>query len=389
MTGEKVIIECGAIETRAALIRDGRVVRFWFGPASGGEPADNRPIEGRLFAGRIRRIDKELNAAFVDIGAAEDAFLRLKTASAHSEGAGIIVRILARPRRTKGAVVDFVRTDNEGAAPGRIEHKPAAIEVVDALAGDGADIITDSADVLSILRDHGKDVRRTSGDETKGLFAAYGTDDVLDDALSATVSLPGGGALHFAETEALVAIDVDTGSASAASSERLREKTIAEATAEASRQIERRNLSGRIVIDFPSIRTRSVRTRAVQQIESTLAGIPRVTSTKIAGSNFTTLIRERLGASLWDETTEATTDAPAPGRRFTLDWLARCAIREVEWRQAAAPGLRLCLHAGNALHASLRETAKLTDAYFSRWGVRLEIACDDRIGDRDFEIVER
>lgn len=75
------------------------------------------------------------------------------------------------------------------------------------------------------------------------LFAAEGVDDVLVDALSPTVSLPGGAALHIQETAALTAIDVDAGPLKADEANRL-------AVPEIARQIRLRALAGMIVIDF-------------------------------------------------------------------------------------------------------------------------------------------
>ncbi len=391
MSDETLLIEQGAIETRAARMRNGEVVRSWFGPAFGAESRDLRPIEGRAFTGRVCRVDSALDAVFIDIGADRDAFLPIGKAKSEplAEGAMIEVRVIAAPRRSKGAVVDLVGAAGADASTGRLDPVPAPLEAAAAIGGDGVDIVTDGPAIKQRFAENGVEARMAQGEEARGLFAAYGVDQLLDAALRARVSLPGGGALHFSETEALVAIDVDTGAAGAASADRLREKAIAEAAREAMVQIERRNLSGRIVIDFPSIRARDVRARAVRHIEKAISGLSRVTSKSIAGSNFTVLARERRGASLWDETTEPVPGDLVPGRRFTLSWLARCAVREAERRQGAAPGARLGVRAGKALEGYLQELGDPRDAYFARWGAPLEIARDDQLGDRTFEIVER
>ncbi len=391
MTSETLLIEHGAIETRAALVRNSDVVRFWFGPAPGAEGWDLRPIEGRSFSGRVRHVDGALNAAFVDIGAAQDAFLPVrKTKTGQmTEGAAVHVRVVAAPRRSKGAVVELIGVAEAGSPPGRLDPASAPIEALETIGGNATDIVTDSAMVKQNLGQKGVDARMARGDEAPGLFAAYDADQAVDAALNERVALLGGGALHFSETEALVAIDVDTGATGAASADRLREKTIAEAVREAMLQIERRNLAGRIVIDFPSIRSRDVRRRAVTKIEKAISTLPRVTSTSIASSNFTTLIRERRGASLWDETTEPAPNDPVAGRRFSLLWLARCAVRQTERQQGATPGARPVIRVGKALHDCLQDMDNLADAYFERWGVRLDIMREDQFGDRDFEIIER
>lgn len=388
---ETVLIEHGAIETRAALLRDGVVHRFWFGPAPGREADDIRPLEGRTFHGRVRRVDGTIGAAFIDMGAAADAFLRLhdNNKSSVAEGAGVCVRVVAAPRRKKGAVVDYVGAVDGKAAPGRAGFRPAPLEAFGALGTANCETVVDSAESLALLRDGDVNARMARGDEQSGLFDRYGVYDALAEALSESVPLNGGGALHISETEALTAIDVDTGALGGSSADRLREKTIAGAARAAALQIERRNIAGRIVIDFPSIRTRSIRARSVAAIEEALGSISRVSSKSVAGSNFTTLIRERRGGSLWDETTEPAPCEPVGGRRFTLSWLARKAMGAAERRQAAAPGLRLCLRAGKLLQERLTREENAEEAYHARWGAPLGIACDGKIGDRAFEIVER
>lgn len=391
MTTQTLLIEQGAIETRAALLRDGVVVGFWFGPAVGGETRDQRPMARRTFIGCVRRIDQSLNAAFVDIGAEQDAFLprRATDRDELTEGAWVRVRVVSAPRRAKGAVVELIGMSEAKAQPGRFNVAPAPIEAIAAVGAAGAEIITDSAEILRALTINHVDARMMQNAEAPGLFARYEVELALDSALAERVALAGGGTLHFFESEALVAIDVDTGATGASSSDRLREKIVADAAREAALQIERRNLAGRIVIDFPSIRTRSVRGRAIKEIEKALFAKPRITSSSIAGSNVVTLIRERRGASLWDETTEIAPIDPVPGRRFTAAWAARCAMRAAERRQQAQPGARLTLHTSAALAEYLQNETNAATAFSLRFGAHIEIVRDDQLGDRNFDISER
>ncbi len=388
MSSKTLLIEHGAIETRAALLRDGVVARFWFGPAPGFEEDDTRHIEGRRFVGRVRRIEKTLEAAFIDIGGATDAFLPLRKPGL-VEGASVCVRIVAAPRRGKGAVVELIDILDGAEAPGRFEPSPAPVEAYEAIGADAGEIVTDSAEIAGLLQAHAGSARISIEREAAGLFAAYDVNDALETALDETVMLPGGGALHFSETQALAAIDVDTGALGASSSERLREKVIETAAREAVLQIERRNLSGRIIIDFPSVRSREARRRAAKLIEATLGRLTRITSKSVAGSNLTTLTRERRGASLWDETTEPFPSAPVAGRRYTSSWSARRAISAAERRLCATPGARLELRVSGGLDAYLNSGVDVRGAYFQRWGTTLDLVCDKNLGDRDFDLVER
>jgi ribonuclease G len=83
------------------------------------------------------------------------------------------------------------------------------------------------------------------------LFALYGIDEAIDRALSTRVDLPSGGFLVIEPTEALTAVDVNTGSF--VGDTRLGATVLRinlEAAEEVARQIRVRNLGGLIAVDF-------------------------------------------------------------------------------------------------------------------------------------------
>ena len=387
MAGDTVIIESGAVETRAALIRGGAPTRFWFGPALGGEAREKRLLPGCDYIGRITKADRSLGGAFLDIGA--EAFLPIKNDfSAHVvEGARLKVRVLAPPRQQKAATVAFLAPAEATDAPGLIgPAPPAPILALEALKAKEADVLTDSAEAQGVIAKAGLASRMARADEAP-LFQSFGAATALDAALAQTVSLPGGGSLSFHETEALTAIDIDAGALASSSSDRLREKTISAAADAISLEITRRNLAGRIAADFPSIRNKDVRDRAETTIRNVFSALIGVSSLNVTRGLFTTLTRERRGLTLWEETTEPAPSAPVPGRRFTADWLAKSAVRALEWRQAARPSARLALHAGSVLYAHLIDVAA-AERYFARWGAALAILKNAKLEENGFDLVE-
>ncbi len=111
------------------------------------------------------------------------------------------------------------------------------------------EVVTDSkatAKTLAQLAPEFAD-RITVNTERAPLFARHEIADTLADLDSVTVALPSGGALTIEPTEALTAIDVDSGAASDA---KLRLTTNLEAAREIARQIRLRDLLGVIVVDF-------------------------------------------------------------------------------------------------------------------------------------------
>ncbi|NLI92403.1 MAG: Rne/Rng family ribonuclease [Peptococcaceae bacterium] len=117
-------------------------------------------------------------------------------------------------------------------------------------------IVIDDDDLAEILRDKLREVgcsaaNRVWTDLKGSLFERYGIDVGIRNALQPKVQLASGGYLVIEQTEALTAIDVNSGKYTGKTS---LEETLLnlnlEAAEEISRQIRLRNLSGIIIIDF-------------------------------------------------------------------------------------------------------------------------------------------
>jgi len=104
--------------------------------------------------------------------------------------------------------------------------------------------------------------------DRSSLFEAYGLQPTVDTALRRSVTLPSGGHLTIDKTEALVAIDVNTGKfVGKRNLEETILRTNLEAADEAVRQLRLRDLGGIIVIDFIDMEESASR----QQVMSRLA----------------------------------------------------------------------------------------------------------------------
>jgi ribonuclease E len=103
--------------------------------------------------------------------------------------------------------------------------------------------------------------------EKKPLFAKYQLEEQLETVYSHKVSLKQGGSIVIDQTEALVAIDVNSGRATREKTiEETAFKTNMEAAQEVARQLRLRDLGGLIVIDFIDMRN----AKHNQEIEKTL-----------------------------------------------------------------------------------------------------------------------
>jgi len=202
-------------ETRwAALGERGEAVALYLERASDIQ----RPVIGERLQARVRRIDTVLGGAFVDLGAKGEAFLRLKTGDTLTEGAALAVDVAAEARRNKLA---RVRVADAQAAPVQGATRWRA-----GLNGGAAAVTED---------------RPAGCAEIQSAF---------DDALAASVTLPGGGRLQAERTEALIAADIDTGGRSARGGRAANALAVnLDAASELARQIHLRGWGGLAVLD--------------------------------------------------------------------------------------------------------------------------------------------
>ena len=112
--------------------------------------------------------------------------------------------------------------------------------------------------------DSSKKVIKYNGE--KPIFNNYKIDRQLDELYESQVSLPSGGTIVMAQTEALISVDVNSGKANRERSiEETAYKTNSEAAREIARQLKLRDLAGLVVIDF--IDMRDVRNRKAVENE--------------------------------------------------------------------------------------------------------------------------
>ena len=116
-------------------------------------------------------------------------------------------------------------------------------------------------------------IRTGKPDPRSDLFDVFGIQHELDKALRAKVWLKSGGYIVINHTEALVAIDVNTGKFVGKGSTRLEDtivKTNLEAVKEIVRQIRLRDLGGIIVVDFIDMEERRNREKVLMALQSAL-----------------------------------------------------------------------------------------------------------------------
>ncbi len=153
-------------------------------------------------------------------------------------------------------------------------------------------------------------------EEKVPLFSYYQIESQIESAYRHRVSLPSGGSIVIERTEALVAIDVNSGRSTAgADIEETALGTNLEAVAEAARQLRLRDIGGIIVLDLIDMAAVRNRRQIEQAMEEALENDrARTQVQRLSRFGLLEMTRERLGASLEETSTQICPRCSGQGR---------------------------------------------------------------------------
>ncbi|MDR9394801.1 MAG: Rne/Rng family ribonuclease [Roseovarius sp.] len=181
-----------------------------------------------------------------------------------------------------------------------------------------------------IMPSHAKNVKHYQ--DAMPLFARYQVESYLSSMFNPTVQLKSGGYIVIGVTEALVAIDVNSGRATKEGSiEETALKTNLEAADEISRQLRLRDLAGLIVIDFIDMDERknnaAVEKRMKERLKTDRA---RIQVGRISGFGLMEMSRQRLRPGMIEATTQPCPACHGTGLIRSDDNLALSILRQIE-----------------------------------------------------------
>ena len=168
--------------------------------------------------------------------------------------------------------------------------------------------------------------------EPAPLFVKHRIEDHLAQIYSPVVPLRSGGYLVINQTEALVAIDVNSGKATRERNiEATALKTNTEAAEEAARQLRLRDLAGLIVIDFIDM-DEGKNNRAVEKVlkDALKDDRARIQMGKISGFGLMEISRQRRRTGVLEGTTHVCEHCEGTGRVRSVESSALAALRAVE-----------------------------------------------------------
>ncbi len=181
-----------------------------------------------------------------------------------------------------------------------------------------------------IMPSHARNVKPYS--DPLPLFARYQVESYLNSMFNPTVQLPSGGYIVIGVTEALVAIDVNSGRATKEGSiEQTALKTNLEAADEVARQLRLRDLAGLIVIDFIDMDERKNNAAVEKRLKDRLkTDRARIQVGRISGFGLLEMSRQRLRPGMLEATTQPCPHCHGTGLLRSDDNVALSILRQIE-----------------------------------------------------------
>ncbi|GHC58789.1 Rne/Rng family ribonuclease [Neogemmobacter tilapiae] len=323
------------------------------------------------------------------------------------EGAGLIIRT-AGSKRTKAEIKrdyeylmrlweQIRETTLKSIAPASIYEEGNLIkrtirdlfsrEIDEVLVEGEAGFRTAKDFMRMIMPAHAPLVKRYT--DTAPLFARFQVENYLSAMFNPVVQLKSGGYIVIGVTEALVAIDVNSGRATKEGSiEDTALKTNLEAADEVARQLRLRDLAGLIVIDFIDMEERRNNAAVEKRLKDKLkTDRARIQVGRISGFGLMEMSRQRLRPGMLESTTQACPSCHGTGLIRSSDSLALTILRQLEEEGTKKRSKEVVLRAPvaviNFLMNQKREHIALIE---QRYGMAVRIEADPHLVSPDFSI---
>ena len=214
------------------------------------------------------------------------------------------------------------------------------------------------------------------------LFKKYHLDSQLQDIFDPKVTLKSGGYIIIDQTEALVAIDVNSGKST-------RERTIEdtalknnlEAAEEFARQARLRDLSGLIVIDFIDMEENKNRSSVEKKLKDSMKkDRARIQIGEISNFGLLELSRQRLRPSVVENSSEICPHCGGSGRIQSIEVSAVQVLRSIEEEGTSEDniGVKIFAHSDIILHILNKKRFELNEIE-KRYNISINFINDNSI----------
>ena len=245
--------------------------------------------------------------------------------------------------------------------PSLIYQEPglASRSVRDYLSDDVSEVWVDNAETAEAIREMASLLFPRKGDlvhlyekHDKTLWEHFGLLGQIEQVHSREVIMPSGGRLVFDQTEALMAIDINSGKIGGKTNfEAMAFRTNMEAAAAIARQLRLRDIGGQIVIDFIEMRDPEHCREVEKELRNAMKGDrARHDIGKMSSFGLLQIVRQRTGSSAISISMETCPHCKGTGQRRNMEWQSVQTLRELHraMRGAAAAGQAEYVHSVDA-----------------------------------------
>jgi len=242
--------------------------------------------------------------------------------------------------------------------------------------------------IRKLMPSHIKKVKPYT-DERIPLFYRYGVEQQIDAMHNPIVQLKSGGYIVFGTTEALVAIDVNSGRATRERHiEETAFKTNVEAAEEIARQLRLRDLAGLVVIDFIDMEDN----RNIEAVERRLKDAmrhdrARVQVGRISPFGLLELSRQRLRPNIIESTSHPCQACRGSGMIRSVESASLHVLRGIEEEAIQQKVNEIIIYVPTAIALYiLNQKRKALQDIETRWNLSVRISHDDALIPPDFRV---
>lgn len=275
------------------------------------------------------------------------------------------------------------------------DDDPVIRSLRDHLYPDVEQVLFDNVDALSRARDYAAEAlpwahdRLLLCDSDEALFERHDIEADIEAALEARVALPGGGSISIESTEALTAIDVNSGRfMDGRDPEETALATNLEAAAEIARQLRLRAIGGIIVIDFIHMNGPGNVAQVLSTFDAALAEDKAPTRrSEMSAFGLLEMTRRRVREPLAALLTEPCVHCYGQERRLTARAIADHLLRRAEREARASKGGRMYIAAAPEVVEDLHDGAEgFEDVLAHHLGCRVVLDPDPTRPRESFDI---
>jgi len=324
-----------------------------------------------------------------------------------AKGMAVIVRT-AGAKRTKTEIArdyaylsklwDEIRNKTlESQAPCLIHEEGDLIKrsIRDMYTSEIDEVLVEGEDAYKIARNqmkmlipsHLKNVKKFQ--ESQPIFQHFNVESQMDTIQSPQVTLKSGGYLVINQTEALVAVDVNSGKSTRERNiEETALKTNLEAADELARQLRLRDMSGLIVVDFIDMEDNRNQHAVERRMKDAMRNDrARIQIGSISHFGLLEMSRQRLRLSINESISNICPHCEGTGRIRSIDTAAMQVLRAIEdeAQKGKMDVLHITVHRDVALFILNHKRASLADIE-SRFGLSIVLHADDSLIAPDYRV---